>query len=351
MAKKKRKIKKQPKKLKPKKRVNRNSKISKAKPKPKKRVGRKSSVKSNAKPKRVKRPIKANKPKQKPKPRNKPRKTNKVVRKSNSSVVSTKRGINKRSGKRSKPVRKTTKIVPVTIKKLSKVINKPAIEKKPVVRKSKISQETLLDFQKNIKKLDKSDYFTGTKKQIDEQKQRIKDLETRNGKIRYQRKKIQDAIKSRGGKYSGEQKQKLLNILNNDPLLKPLPLDTEKNYLAMLQGKDFYHIVDLHFKKTKIKHSELLKSKNPQKQIINDIYKNAQETLNEFKQRLKSKTTHPSEKKRLKSKIHVLEKLNAKLEQNLKFLDSHDENDLYESDETNGPILAEFIGEHIEIII
>lgn len=207
------------------------------------------------------------------------------------------------------------------------------------------SQETLLDLSnliKSIGKKKKGVYINNkqSKFNIDKQKKVIKNLEKRNSQINYQRKKLKQEQVSKG--VSKERVKKIDLILNQ---LQTVPLGSEKNYLRMIEGKDFNFIIDTGFKRSKIKLSKILKEKNPSLKYAKELEREIKGNIDQLEKKLKRKGLSKVEKKILNKKVHVLNKLLVAAEYNTRVSEGGDNT----QEDGEYPMLVLIVGESIRI--
>src|SRR5437870_2908883 len=111
---------------------------------------------------------------------------------------------------------------------------------------------TIRNIDREIKRRTKKDEWKGTKEEIRQEKKLSEQIKKKNSKIRYEVKKLKQEQLKRG---TPAERVREIDKELKLPRYKTISQAGEKNYLNMLEGKDFYHVIDNGFKTYKIKHS------------------------------------------------------------------------------------------------
>lgn len=176
-----------------------------------------------------------------------------------------------------------------------------------------------------IKRRHKQDLFKGDESDIDKQEAYIAQVTKENNRRRYQATKLKKEQIKKGT--PGERVKEIDKILKT-PDYQPIPLTGEYNYLSMLKGKDFYHVVDNGFERYKIKHSTLMKQENPSLEFVKQMVKDAKESEINTKLKLNNTRLKSSERQRLKGTLKGLKKIIKIAEENEAALSSGNFDDI-----------------------
>lgn len=201
---------------------------------------------------------------------------------------------------------------------------------------------TLLDLDMIIKRRSKKGFNKRSKSEIEKQKKFIKSIEKRNAQTKYAIKKLKVEQITRG---TSRQRVRQIDKILESEHAKIIPLQSERNYLKMIEGKDFYYIIDNGFEKQKIKSSTLSKMKNASQYFTKRLIKLIEKIENAWQRELKNKKLTTKQKKVLKKKIFVLNKLLTAALYNERVNEGGDD----EQGEGEYPLLMMIYGEHIRI--
>lgn len=148
--------------------------------------------------------------------------------------------------------------------------------------------------------------------EIKAQKNRIKQLEKENRKIKQKRKDLENEYA-----FADDKRKKEIDKLLDKPDYQPKDLFQDKNLLRYLEGKDFYYVVDDGFKKYKISTKEFKKywkkGQDVTLPILKRMKKENEETIKKF-QKLIEKEKNTATKARMKKLKRILKGLEDKLE-------------------------------------
>lgn len=201
-----------------------------------------------------------------------------------------------------------------------------------------IGLNTALKLNKNLKS------FKQGKKQVEKQKKHIENIKKKNNKTKYQILKLKKE-QVRKGTPAARVRQIDKMLKSEDYRL--IDLKAEKNYFDMIQGKDFYYVVNDGFKKTKIKRSKLIKMENPALYFSKGIEKEIRKTIKYWEGRAKKKGLSKQEKKFINKKIDGYGRFLKAVEFNTKVLQGEESED--ESQEGEYPMQVMVVGEIIKI--
>lgn len=204
---------------------------------------------------------------------------------------------------------------------------------------------TIRNIDREIKRRTKKDEWKGTKEEIREAKKFSDQIKKKNAKIRYEVKKLkQEQLKRSTPKVRVEEIDKELKSSK----YKTISQKGDKNYLNMLQGKDFYHIIDNGFTTYKIKNSELIKQGGIGASFVDKIIEDMASIEKDLKQKLKNKHLPNAERVRYKSMLKGIKKLSVIAEKNKEALEENDFEEL-EQDENSYPLLVNVLGSTIRV--
>lgn len=207
---------------------------------------------------------------------------------------------------------------------------------------------TVEDIYSELKSLEKKGYFKGSKDEVEDQEIKVKKIEKQLKKLKREYRKLEDEQRllttSRFRKFEIEENKKLINYR-----IKDLQLPDERNFLKMLKGDDFYHIIDNGFTKTKIKHSELMKEPNIGEKVVRDYIRDINNAIEITKRKIKDpdldKARKNTERKRLKSLNKILDVAQT----NLDAIESGEMDELDLDDEKRYPFLVLIVGDRITV--
>lgn len=204
---------------------------------------------------------------------------------------------------------------------------------------------TVRNIDREIKKRTKKDDWKGTKEEIRIANKFSNQIKKKNAKIRYEVKKLKQEQLKRG-----TTKERIREIDNELKLSKYKTISQagEKNYMNMLQGKDFYHIVDNGFSVYKIKNSDLVKQKNIGLSSVEKIIEDMADIEKDLRTKLKNKHLSEAERTRYKSMLKGIKKLNRIATKNQEALEENDFTEI-EQDEESYPLLVQIQGDTIRI--
>lgn len=204
---------------------------------------------------------------------------------------------------------------------------------------------TVRNIDREIKKRTKKDEWKGTKEEIKQAKKFSEQIKKKNAQIRYQVKKLKQEQLKRG---TPKERVKEIDKELKSNKYKTISQSGEKNYLNMLEGKDFYHVIDNGFTTYKIKNSDLIKQGNIGLNSIEKIIEDMANMKKELKLKLKNKHLPKAERERYKSSLKGINKLYNITEKNREALEENDFSELEEGGESY-PILVTVLGDTIRI--
>lgn len=244
-----------------------------------------------------------------------------------------------------KPVKKVA--FTASKKQKEKVVNSSLFKStKPKKRGVKRSQpDSITDLNAMIIRRGAKDYYKRDKKVIAKEKKKIDELHNRNERIKYQ-----ILIRKKEQVRRGTDRDRVRRLDKEIKLLQSEyePLRDRRNYLKMIQGKDFYYKVDTGFSERRVKRSTLLKSDNPALTYSRLLKKEITSQIKKDEKKLLNVSLTKAQRKKLNSRVFVLNKLHANISHYTTILSGGEEDEEYEEPES-GPILVELTGETIHI--